>query len=109
MDKVLVLVMTEFGRTVHENGANGTDHGRGSFMLAMGDMLKGGGKMYGTWNGLTDLDSGRFQPVHTDFRAVFAESLARLFHVDPFKARIFPDYNPGTRAFLDFMNVLPEA
>jgi len=106
-DRVLVLVMSEFGRTVHENGSMGTDHGRAGFMMAMGNMLKGG-KIYGTWNGLQDLDSGRFQPVHTDFRAVFAESLARLFHVDPIKARIFPDYNPNPKSFLDFMKPLPE-
>src|SRR5579864_2973488 len=48
MDRVMLLVMTEFGRTVHENGSEGTDHGRGSFMLAVGNMLKGG-QLYGTW------------------------------------------------------------
>ncbi|HXE55815.1 MAG TPA: DUF1501 domain-containing protein [Tepidisphaeraceae bacterium] len=102
MDRVMLLVMTEFGRTVHENGNDGTDHGRGSFMLAVGNMLKGD-KIYGTWNGLGDLESGRFQPVHTDFRAVFAESLARLFQVDPIKLRLFPNYTPYARSFLDFM------
>jgi len=95
-------VMTEFGRTVHENGSNGTDHGRGSFMLAVGNMLKGG-KFYGTWKGLADLDSGRFQPVYTDFRSVFAESLARLFQFDSAKARLFPGYTPEPHSFLDFM------
>ena len=108
MDRVMLLVMTEFGRTVQENGSDGTDHGRGSFMLAVGNMLKGD-KIYGTWNGLQDLDSGRFQPVHTDFRAVFAESLARLFQVDPIKARIFPGYTPYARSFLDFMKPVKEA
>lgn len=101
MDRVIVLVMSEFGRTVHENGAEGTDHGRGSFMLAMGGMLNGG-KMYGTWNGLKDLDSERFQPVHTDFRNVFAESLNKLFHIDPIKLRLFPEWNPGAHSLLEF-------
>ena len=56
---------------------DGTDHGRAGFMLALGNMLKvpAGGKLFGTWNGLQDLDSGRFQPVHTDFRAVYAALL----------------------------------
>lgn len=108
MNRVLVLVMTEFGRTVHENGSNGTDHGRAGFMFAVGDMLKGG-KFYGTWKGLQDLDSGRFQPVYTDFRAVFAESLARLFQFDSVKARLFPGYNPDTHSFLDFMKPVSEA
>ena len=107
MDRVMLLVMTEFGRTIHENGSDGTDHGRGGFMLAMGNMLKGG-KLYGTWNGLQDLDGGRFQPVHTDFRAVFAESLAKLFHIDPLKAKIFPNFNVGPRSLLDFMNPVKE-
>jgi uncharacterized protein (DUF1501 family) len=105
MDRTMVLVMTEFGRTVHENGAEGTDHGRGSFMLAFGNMLKGG-KIYGTWNGLQDLDSERFQPVHTDFRAVFAESLNKLYKVDPLKLRIFPGFNPRKEMLLDFMKPL---
>jgi uncharacterized protein (DUF1501 family) len=102
MDRVMLLVMTEFGRTVHENGSEGTDHGRGSFMLAVGNMLHGR-EMYGTWNGLHDLDSERFQPVHTDFRAVFAESLNKLFKVDPIKARIFPGFNPSRAMMLEFM------
>jgi uncharacterized protein (DUF1501 family) len=103
MDRVMVLVMSEFGRTVHENGSNGTDHGRAGMMIAMGGMLNGG-KFYGTWNGLKDLDSGRFQPVHTDFREVFAESLNKMFHIDPLKLKLFPDYNPTARSMLNFAN-----
>jgi uncharacterized protein (DUF1501 family) len=101
MDRVLVLVMSEFGRTVQENGANGTDHGRAGMMIAMGNMLNGG-KMYGTWNGLQDSDGGRFLPVHTDFRAVFAESLNKLFGIDPMKLKLFPDWNPTAHSLLDF-------
>ncbi|HEY2585855.1 MAG TPA: DUF1501 domain-containing protein [Tepidisphaeraceae bacterium] len=101
MNRVMVLVMTEFGRTLHENGANGTDHGRAGMMIAMGNMLNGG-KIYGTWNGLKDTDSGRFLPVHTDFRAVFAESLNKLFHVDPVKLKLFPDWYPTGTSLLNF-------
>jgi uncharacterized protein (DUF1501 family) len=102
MKQVMVLVMTEFGRTVHENGARGTDHGRGSYMLAVGNMLNGG-KYYGNWKDMNDLDGGRFQPVHTDFRAVFAESLIKLFRVDPFAMNIFPGYKPSANDYLNFM------
>jgi uncharacterized protein (DUF1501 family) len=102
MDRTMVLVMTEFGRTVKENGSEGTDHGRGSFMLAVGNMLKGG-KIYGQTSTLQDLDSERFQPVHTDFRAVFAESINKLYKVDPLRARIFPGFNPRRDMLLDFM------
>ena len=105
MGKVTVLVMTEFGRTVHENGALGTDHGRGSYMLAMGGAMNGG-KFYGTWKGLEDLEGGRFQPVHTDFRAVFAESLAKMFHIEPMQLNIFPGYKPAPDAALNYMKQL---
>ncbi|HSU69712.1 MAG TPA: DUF1501 domain-containing protein [Tepidisphaeraceae bacterium] len=101
MNRVIVLVMSEFGRTVHENGSNGTDHGRAGMMIAMGGMLNGG-KLYGTWNGLKDLEGGRFQPVHTDFRAVFAESINKLFGVDPMKLKLFPEWNPTAHSLLDF-------
>ena len=90
----MVLVMSEFGRTVHENGTNGTDHGRGGFMLAVSDMLNGG-KLYGNAQGVADLHDGRYQPVNTDFRTVFAESLSKLFHFDPFKGG---RCSPATRA-----------
>jgi uncharacterized protein (DUF1501 family) len=105
MNKVMLLVMTEFGRTIHENGAKGTDHGRGSYMLAVGGMLNGG-KYYGQWKDMTDLEGGRFQPVHTDFRAVMAESVMKLFHVDPFQLNIFPNYKPTDKDYLNFMKQL---
>lgn len=96
MDRVLVLVMSEFGRTVHDNGAQGTDHGRGGFMLAMGGMVKPPAKkdtyVYGaSERGMADLDGGRFLPVHVDFRLVMAEALFCLYGEDPIKSKIFPE------------------
>jgi uncharacterized protein (DUF1501 family) len=108
MDKVMVLVMSEFGRTVQENGTNGTDHGYGGFMLAVGNMLNGG-KLYGKHKDLEDLNYGRFQPVTTDFRTVFAESLSKLFHFDPFKSELFPGYKGTHRDYIDFMKQMKEA
>jgi uncharacterized protein (DUF1501 family) len=108
MDKVMLLAMSEFGRTVEENGAQGTDHGRGGWMLATGGMLNGPG-FYGKWNGLSDLDSGRFQPVHTDFRAVFAESLQKLFGFNPFVTDIFPGYKGSPHDYLNFIKPLKTA
>ena len=109
MNKVLVLVMTEFGRTVHENGAMGTDHGRGSFMFAMSNSLNGG-KIYGTHNGMKDLDYGSYQPVHTDFRAVFAESLMKMFNFDPFKNEgFFPHWKPRSVDYLNFVKPIKTA
>ena len=49
--RCMVLVMSEFGRTVHENGAMGTDHGRGGMMIAMSNSLNGG-KFYGEHKGM---------------------------------------------------------
>jgi uncharacterized protein (DUF1501 family) len=109
MDKVMLLVMSEFGRTVHENGTIGTDHGHGGFMLAVGNMLNGG-KVYGTHKGLdaSYLSYERFQPVNTDFRAVFSESLSKLFHFDPFKANLFPGYKGSGKDYLNFAKQLKE-
>ena len=109
MGKVVVLVMSEFGRTVHENGSNGTDHGRAGFMLAMGGQgVINGGKIYGTWKGMEELEHHRFQPVHTDFRTVFAETLVKLFRFDPYKAKMFPSYNGTPSDFIGYMNQMKE-
>ena len=51
MSDVVVLTMSEFGRTVRENGNRGTDHGHGTAMLALGGPVKGG-RVYGRWPGL---------------------------------------------------------
>ena len=89
-----VMVMTEFGRTVLENGSGGTDHGHGSGMFLLGGGLKGG-EVHGDWTGLrTDrLYQGRDLPVHWDFRDVFYTVLRE--HLD-FKAPkgFFPDHRP---------------
>jgi uncharacterized protein (DUF1501 family) len=108
MDRTLVLVMSEFGRTVDDNGAGGTDHGRAGFMIAMGNMIQSKEIVAGMWKGLNDLDYERFLPVHTDFRAVFAESLTRVFHVDPFKTGILPNYKATAADFPNFLKQLPE-
>jgi uncharacterized protein (DUF1501 family) len=73
-EQVVVLVMTEFGRTLKENGTGGTDHGHGSVMFALGGRVRGG-RVYGRWPGL-ELEQrweGRDLAVTTDFRTVFAE------------------------------------
>ncbi len=73
-DDVEVMTMTEFGRTVHQNGSNGTDHGRASCMFILGNDVNGG-KVYGKVPELAieNLEDGRDLPVTIDFRAVFDE------------------------------------
>lgn len=97
MNRVLVLVMSEFGRTVGENGNAGTDHGHGGLMLAVGGRLDGK-RVCGKWTGLEagQLYEERDLPVHTDFRNVFAETLHRLFGFDGIKAGLFPEYTPAS-------------
>jgi len=78
---------------VKENGNQGTDHGHGGFMLAIGGMVRGG-QVYGKWTGLEDpqLYRKRDLPVHTDFRNVFAETLRQVFGYNSIKEGLFPEY-----------------
>jgi uncharacterized protein (DUF1501 family) len=74
MDDVVILTMSEFGRTARENGTRGTDHGHANAMFMIGNSVKGG-KVYGDWKGLSNdkLYEGRDLDVTTDFRDVFGE------------------------------------
>jgi len=74
MNDVVILTMSEFGRTVAENGNRGTDHGHGNAMMIIGGGVRGG-KVYGRWPGLDREQryEGRGLAVTTDFRTVFAE------------------------------------
>ena len=51
MGDVVLVTMSEFGRTVRENGNRGTDHGHANVMLVLGGGVKGG-KVHGKWPGL---------------------------------------------------------
>ena len=55
MRNVVVLTMSEFGRTVRENGTSGTDHGHATAMLVLGGPVNGG-RVLGKWPGLEDRD-----------------------------------------------------
>lgn len=72
-DDVTIMTMTEFGRTVKQNGTGGTDHGRGSCMFILGNDINGGivhNKMQPL--ALENLEDGRDVPVTTDFRSIFS-------------------------------------
>lgn len=68
-ENTVIVVISEFGRTVHENGNGGTDHGHGNVMWVMGGPIRGA-RVYAGWNGLApeDLYQERDVPVTTDFR-----------------------------------------
>ncbi|HXD79590.1 MAG TPA: DUF1501 domain-containing protein [Puia sp.] len=72
-DEVTVMTMTEFGRTVRQNGTGGTDHGRGSCNFILGNGVSGG-RVHGQVADLAveNLEDGRDLPVTTDFRSVFS-------------------------------------
>jgi uncharacterized protein (DUF1501 family) len=78
MRDVCVLTMSEFGRTVRENGNGGTDHGHGTSMLVMGGSVRGK-RVVGRWPGLDPAArfEGRDVAVTTDFRDLFGEVLTR--------------------------------
>jgi uncharacterized protein (DUF1501 family) len=99
MDDVVVLTMSEFGRTVRENGNRGTDHGHATAMLVLGGPVRGG-VVYGRWPGLRrdQLFEGRDLAVTTDFRALFAEVAQRHLGVAP-TAPLFPGFAVKTSGF----------
>ncbi|HEX5874768.1 MAG TPA: DUF1501 domain-containing protein [Pyrinomonadaceae bacterium] len=103
MDDVIVLTMSEFGRTVRENGNRGTDHGHANAMFVMGNGVRGG-KVYGRWPGLKNdqLYEGRDLALTTDFRDVFAEIATR--HLGLGKTdRLFPGYSARDAQFKGFI------
>jgi uncharacterized protein (DUF1501 family) len=105
-DRVVVVVVTEFGRRLRSNRSNGTDHGRGSVMLVLGGKVAGG-SIRGRWPGLSaeQLDEGVDLAVANDYRQVFSEVVehwreptrASAAVREPMAARdIFPGYAAAT-------------
>ena len=92
MADVTLVTMSEFGRTVKENGNRGTDHGHANVMLLLGGGVKGG-RVYGRWPGLdsSHLYENRDLAVTTDFRDVFAEILEKRQGIAD-AGPVFPGY-----------------
>ncbi len=91
-DDTVLIVLSEFGRTVHENGNGGTDHGHGNVVWVLGGRVRGG-QVYGDWPGLAtkQLYQGRDLAVTTDFRLVIAAILERHLGLSSQQLdRIFP-------------------
>ena len=97
MENIVVVTMSEFGRTARENGNRGTDHGHANCMFVMGGDVKGG-KVYGKWPGLEDqqLNENRDLFLTTDFRSVLSEILAKHIGVPDLKP-VFPGFNADPR------------
>jgi uncharacterized protein (DUF1501 family) len=90
MDRVTVVLMTEFGRTFRENGNGGTDHGRASTLFVMGGGIRGG--LYGDWPGLAPADiDGNGLRVTVDYRYAIADILQHRLD-DPALGRVLPGF-----------------
>jgi uncharacterized protein (DUF1501 family) len=94
----LILVVTEFGRTVAANGTGGTDHGTASALLMAGGALKGG-RVVADWPGLSGaaLRDGRDLMPTTDMHAVLTSVLSEFFAIDPtvLARAVFPELPAG--------------
>jgi uncharacterized protein (DUF1501 family) len=99
MADIVVVTMSEFGRTAKENGNRGTDHGHANCMFVMGGDVKGG-RVYGKWPGLDEhqLNEGRDLALTTDFRSVVGEILTRHLGVKNL-APVFPGFANDPRTF----------
>jgi len=99
MQNIIVVTMSEFGRTAHENGNRGTDHGHANCMFVMGGEVKGG-KVYGRWPGLgpEHLYEGRDLALTTDFRYVLGEVIERHLGSKDLKT-VFPGFDNDPRKF----------
>lgn len=97
-----IIVMSEFGRTAHENGNGGTDHGHGNVIWLMGSSTPGG-KVYAKWAGLntTGLYESRDLAATTDFRSVLCASLADHMGLSSTALKtIFPDFQYAANPFM---------
>ena len=95
--RVTVIVQSEFGRRVRQNGSGGTDHGYGNPMLVLGGPVNGR-RFYGQWLGLDPQVLSPYfgdVPVTTDFRRVFSELLIRRMGNNKL-GNVFPGYTGYT-------------
>lgn len=105
MSDVVILTMSEFGRTARQNGNGGTDHGHATCFLALGGDVRGG-KVLGQWPGLApdQLYEGRDLALTTDFRDVFGEVAQRHLGVRDLSA-VFPGKTFKSSDFRGVMKV----
>jgi uncharacterized protein (DUF1501 family) len=97
---ITLVTMSEFGRTAHENGTGGTDHGHANAMFVLGGQVKGG-KVYGKWPGLDDeqLNEGRDLALTTDYRQVLGEVVTHTLGAENLET-VFPGAQINPRGFL---------
>ena len=99
-ENITLATMSEFGRTAHENGTGGTDHGHANAMFVLGGRVKGG-KVYGKWPGLANeqLNQGRDLALTTDYRAVLGEVVTSTIGARDLE-KVFPGASLNRASFL---------
>jgi uncharacterized protein (DUF1501 family) len=97
LDRVTVVVMSEFGRRVHENGGLGTDHGQATCFWLMGGGVRGG-RVVADWPGLASdrLEGPGDLRVTIDYRDLLAEVVAKRLR-NPAWQGVFPGHEPQFR------------
>jgi uncharacterized protein (DUF1501 family) len=103
MSDVTILTMSEFGRTAHQNGNGGTDHGHATAMFVIGGDVKGK-KVHGRWPGLeaNQLNEGRDLALTTDFRSVFSEVAFKHLGAAKMDA-VFPGFDGSQSKWLGIL------
>ena len=97
-DNTLILTLTEFGRTVEQNGGNGTEHGYGSAILMAGGLLKKS-QVFTDWPGLKkgDLFQGRDLHSTIDSRSIYASAMTAVFDAEFDRLRHDVFWNEGIK------------
>jgi uncharacterized protein (DUF1501 family) len=104
MADVVIMTMSEFGRTARQNGNGGTDHGHATALFVIGGGVHGGKKVFGRWPGLEQeqLNEGRDLALTTDFRSVFSEVAAQHLGAKKLDA-IFPGFQSDRSKWLGLL------
>lgn len=103
--RLTIVVMSEFGRRLGVNSSGGTDHGHGGVMMVLGGNVNGG-KVYGQWPGLVNLNQSQDLEITTDFRSVLGEIVSkRLGNVQ--LGKVFPSLTATQYAPLGVVNGTP--
>ena len=95
MDRIVLVVMSEFGRRLRSNKSNGTDHGHAGLTIVSAPRLAGG-RIHGTWPGLSSdrLDNAVDLAMTTDVRSILAELMVGPLNTPDAVSGVFPQFAP---------------
>lgn len=95
MDRIVLVVMSEFGRRLRSNKSNGTDHGHAGLAIVSAPRIAGG-RIHGTWPGLSSdrLDNAVDLAMTTDVRSILAELMMGPLNTPDAVSGVFPRFVP---------------